>query len=111
MKTILRILITAGALLLCAYIVPGISVGSFLAAVIAAIVLGLLNLTARPILIVLTLPVTIVTLGLFMFLINAIVFSLTASFVQGFVVDGFLPALVGSLVVSVINMIANWFFK
>lgn len=108
MTILLRILITAGALLLCAYLVPGIIVSSVLVAVVAAIVLGLLNLIARPILILLTLPITIVSLGLFIFVINAIVFALAASLVPGFAVAGFVPALIGSLIVSIVSTVANW---
>jgi len=111
MTILLRILTTAFALLLCAELIPGIEVSSFYIALIAAVVLGLLNLIARPILFVLTLPITIVTLGLFIFVINALLFLFAASFIEGFVVDGFLPALIGSLVVSVVSAIANTFIE
>ena len=107
MKTIMRIVITAAALLACAYLVPGISVGSFLVALIAAAVLGLLNLIARPVLVLLTLPITLLTLGLFIFVINAIVFLLAASLVPGFAVEGFLPALIGSVLVSIISTVGH----
>ncbi|MBI4086492.1 phage holin family protein [Candidatus Kaiserbacteria bacterium] len=111
MKIIFRILITAGALLFCAYLVPGISVSSFGAAVVAAIILGLLNLIARPILVLLTLPITLLTLGLFIFVINAALFAAAASLVSGFSVDGFVPALFGLLLVSIVSVIGNRFVK
>lgn len=107
MKIIASILITALALLLVAGIVPGIEVANFYAALIAALILGLLNVFIKPILVLLTLPITILTLGLFMFVINAGLFLFAASFVEGFTVDGFIPALIGSLLVSLISAIAH----
>ena len=110
-KIIGRVLVSALALLVAAYLVPGIEVSSLYIALIAAAVLGLLNLTARPVLIVLTLPITILTLGLFIFIINALLFWFVASFIDGFVVDGFLPALIGSVVVSIVSAVGNKFIK
>lgn len=107
MIIIARILVTALGLLLAAYIVPGIVVSSLYIAVIAAVVLGVLNLIARPILIVLTLPITILTLGFFIFVINAALFLFAASFIDGFTVDGFIPALLGSLIVSVVSAVGH----
>ncbi len=109
MKIIARILITALALLLVARLVPGISVDGLYPAIIASIILGILNLIVRPILVVLTLPITVVTLGLFMFVINAALFLFVASFVQGFSVSGFWVAMLGSLIVSVISAVGNKF--
>lgn len=109
MKLILRLLIAACALIAVTYVVPGISVDGFYTALIAAILLGLLNAIVRPILIVLTLPITILTLGIFIFIINAILFLFVASFVDGFVVTSFMSAFFGSIVVSVISWIANKF--
>ena len=77
------------------------------AALIAAVVLGLLNLIVRPILFVLTLPITILTLGLFAFVINAALFFFAASFLDGFAVTGIIPALIGSLAVSVASAIGQ----
>lgn len=111
MKLVSKILVAALALLLTAYLVPGIEVDNVYIAIIAAFILGVLNLVARPILIILTLPITIVTLGLFIFVINALIFLFVASFVQGFTVDGFWTALVGSLLVSVMSSIGNKFIK
>ncbi len=104
---LLRVGVTAIALLVAAALVPGIEIASLSAALIAAVVLGLLNLIARPLLVLLTLPVTLLTLGLFIFVINATLFLAAASFVDGFTVAGFLPALVGSLVVSLVSAVAN----
>ncbi|MDC1205230.1 phage holin family protein [Candidatus Pacebacteria bacterium] len=109
MVIISRILVSALALLLAAYLVPGIEVESLYVAIIAAIILGILNLVVRPILIILTLPITIVTLGLFMFVINAGIFLFVASFIDGFVVNGFLIALLGSLLVSIVSSVGNKF--
>ena len=109
MKLIYRVLLTALALLLAAYLIPGIAVSSLYIAIIAAIILGILNLIARPILVVLTLPITVFTLGLFIFVINALLFWFAASFIEGFNVSGFIPALLGSIIVSVISAIGNKF--
>lgn len=107
MSIILRVLFTALALLLSAYLVPGIVVDSFYIAVVTAIVLGLLNLFIRPILIILTLPITILTLGLFVFIINASLFWLASTFIQGFAVSGFIPALIGTFIVSIVSAIGS----
>ena len=109
MKLIYRVLLAALALLLAAYLIPGIIVEGLYIAIIAAVILGILNLIAKPILVVLTLPITIVTLGLFIFIINALLFWFAASFIEGFSVEGFIPALLGSLIVSVISAIGNKF--
>lgn len=109
MKLLVRLLITSFALVLATYIVPGIAVDGPYTAFIAALVLGILNAVIRPVLVLLTLPVTILTLGLFIFVINASLFLFVASFVDGFSVDGFLPALLGSILVSIISGIANKF--
>ena len=107
MKIITRILVTALALLITARLITGIDVEGIYPAIIAALILGILNVVVKPILVILTLPVTIVTLGLFMFVINAGLFMFTASFIQGFSVSGFWIALLGSLIVSVISAIVN----
>ena len=105
---IARWIINAAALLLVAYLYSGVQVGSFGAAMIAALVLGLVNAVIRPILVILTLPVTLLTLGLFIFVINALLFWFVAEVVQGFTVTGFLAALVGSILYSVITLITSW---
>ena len=100
--------VNAAALLLVAYLYPGVSVESFFAALIAALVLGLVNAVIRPILIILTLPATLLTLGLFIFVINALLFWFVAEIVQGFRVTGFGAALLGSILYSVITLISSW---
>ena len=107
MKLIVRWLLLAAALLLVAYLYPGVTVSSFGSAMIAALVLGLLNTLLRPLLILLTLPVTLLTLGLFLFVINAAMFYLAARVLDGFAVSGFLAALVGSLIYSVCSVVID----
>lgn len=101
---IARLFIIALTLLAVAASVPGISVSGFYIALIVSVLLALLNLVVRPILLVLTLPITILTFGLFAFVLNALLFWFVASFVEGFAVSGFVPALIGALAVS----FANW---
>ena len=103
-----RWIINAAALLLVAYLYPGVTVESFFAAAMAALVLGLVNALVRPLLVLLTLPVTILTLGLFIFVINALLFWLVAEIVQGFQVTGFMAALIGSVLYSLITLVTSW---
>jgi putative membrane protein len=107
MKLVTRWLLLAAALLLVAYLYPGVSVTSFGAALIAAFVLGLLNTVVRPLLVLLTLPVTLLTLGLFLFVINALMFWAAASLLDGFNVSGFTAALIGSLIYSLCGMVID----
>lgn len=107
MKLLSRLLVSALALLIVSYFVSAITVDGLVTALIVAIILGLLNAIVRPILIVLTLPVTIVTLGLFIFIINASLFWFAASFIEGFSVSSFWWALIGSVLVSIISTIGN----
>lgn len=111
MHFISRLLLTALLLLVVTEIIPGVSVDSVYIAVIAAVVLGLLNAVVRPVLIILTLPISVVTLGLFVFVINAALFMFAASFLEGFSVTGFWPALWGSLLVSIGGTVGNRLFK
>lgn len=104
MKLIAKWLLAACALLLVAYLYPGVQIQSFTSALIAAAVMGLLNTLVRPVLVVLTLPVTVVTLGLFLFVINALMFWAAASLLDGFGVNGFGAALLGSLIYSVLML-------
>lgn len=103
MKIFLKLILSALAVFVASYIVPGVHVPDLVTAGIVAIVLGILNLIVKPLLVVLTLPVTILTLGLFYFVINALMILLATQIVPGFVVDGFLVALIFSLVLSLIN--------
>jgi putative membrane protein len=96
-------ILNAVALLVVAYILPGITVASFGSALIAALVLGLLNAVVKPLLILLTLPLTVVTLGLFLFVLNALVFWLAGSILRGFQVDGFWWAVIGAIVYSIVS--------
>ena len=107
MKLILRWLLLAAALLLVAYLYPGVTVSSFGAAMVAALVLGLLNTIVRPLLVLLTLPVTLLTLGLFLFVINALMFWAAAGVLDGFNVKGFTAALIGSLIYSLCGMVID----
>ncbi len=107
MKLILRWLLLAAALLLVAYLYPGVTITSFASALIAAFVLGLLNTIVRPLLVLLTLPVTVLTLGLFLFVINALMFWSAASLLDGFGVNGFTAALIGSLIYSLCGMVID----
>lgn len=106
-KLILKVLVTAAALLVAAYAIPGIAVASVYTAIVAAVILGLLHLIVKPVLFILTLPINILTLGLFSFVLNALLFWFAASFVEGFSVAGFIPALLGSLLVAVISSFGN----
>ena len=100
-------LINALALLALPYLMPSVQVDSFFTAVIAALLLGLVNTLIRPILVLLTLPVTVVTLGLFVFVINALCFWFVASFVKGFTVAGFWSAFFGAIVYALISWAAS----
>jgi len=101
-KPIIHVLAIAGTLLLVANYVPGIVVAGFYTALIAAIIWGLMGLTVRPILLILTLPINLITLGLFSFVLNALLFWFLSSFIQGFAVAGFVPALIGSFFLSLV---------
>ncbi len=105
MKLVLKWLLSAAALLFVAYVYSGVQVTSFTAALVAAFVIGLLNTIVRPVLVILTLPVTVVTLGLFLFVINALMFWAASFLLGGFQVNGFWAALLGSLIYSVIGIV------
>jgi putative membrane protein len=107
MKLILKWVLGACALLAVAHLYSGVEVKSFTAALVAAFVIGLFNTILRPILIVLTLPVTLVTLGLFLFVINALMFWAAAGVLDGFHVKGFGAALLGSLIYSALGLVID----
>jgi putative membrane protein len=107
MRLLLRVLLNGLSILAAAWIVPGISLAGPAAALVAGAILGVVNALIRPILILLTLPFTLVTLGLFIFVVNAICLALTAALVPGLAIHGFFAALVGSLVVSVVSWVMN----
>ena len=106
-KVFVRWLMLAGALLLVAHLYPGVTVKSFSSALAAALVLGLLNTLLRPVLVLLTLPVTVLSLGLFLFVINALMFWAAASLLDGLAVAGFAAALIGSLIYSLCGMVID----
>lgn len=108
MYLLFRWVMNALVLLLIAYYIPGIQVSGFYAALITALILGLVNAILRPIFLLLTLPVNIVTLGLFTFVINALLFWFVATIVKGFEVAGFWPAFWGALLMSVVSWFMNW---
>jgi putative membrane protein len=105
MRLVIKWLLSALALLALTYIYTGVQVSSFTSALIAAAVIGLLNMVVRPVLVVLTLPVTIVTLGLFLFVINALLFWAASGLLPGFHVNGFVAALIGSLIYSLLGLV------
>lgn len=111
MKFILRILLSALAVLLLANILPNVTVDSYISAIIVAIVLSLLNFIVKPILIILTLPVTIITFGLFLLIINAIIILLASELIEGFQVNGIWWALLFSLLLSFLQSILFSFLK
>lgn len=108
MRFLVRWCINALALIAVAYLYSGVKVDGIVAALIAALVLGFVNAIVRPVLILLTLPATLLTMGLFIFVINAFLFWFVAEMVTGFDVDGFMPALIGSLMYSVITLLVSW---
>ena len=102
-------LINALALLALPFLVPSVQVDSIYTALVAAALLGLVNTLIRPLLVLLTLPATVLTLGLFIFVINGLLFWFVASFVKGFSVDGFWSAFFGAIVISITGWLASWF--
>jgi len=107
MRFLARLVLNGVAIILAAYVLPGIHIAGPFAALVAGVILGFVNAIVRPVLFFLTLPLTLVTLGLFIFVLNAICFALTAWLVPGFSVDGFWWALFGALLVSIVSWILN----
>jgi putative membrane protein len=99
--------VTTIAILIAAYLLPGVAIRSLTAAIVAALVLGLINAIIKPVLVVLTLPLTIVTLGLFIFVLNALLVLLTSTIVPGFYVQNFWWALLFSLVFSIVSFVLH----
>jgi putative membrane protein len=110
-KFLLRTAFAACGLWLATKVVPGISIDGAGTLAGAALLLGVVNAIVRPVLVVLTLPITILTLGLFLFVVNAAMFGLVAYFISGFHVASFFPALLGSLLVSFISWLGSSFIK
>jgi putative membrane protein len=101
-------LLTAVAFIITAYVVPGIRIASFGAAMGAAIIMGVVNVLVRPVLVLLTLPVTILTLGLFLLVVNALCLKLVGALTPGIQVKSFGTAIIGSLVLSIVSSILHW---
>jgi putative membrane protein len=108
MKLLLTWIINAVALLGVAFLMPSITISSFIAALAAALVLGLVNTLIRPVLVFLTLPVTLLSLGLFILVINGLLFWFVGSFVPGFVVSGFWSGFIGAIVYSIVSWLLSW---
>jgi putative membrane protein len=106
-KMLIRFSAVVLGLLIAARFVGGIEIADPYTAVIVAVVLGVLNLIVRPILVLLTLPITIITLGTFLFILNAGIFWFVSTFIEGFGVTGFVPAFLGSLIVSIASWVGN----
>ena len=105
MKLLLKWLLSAAALLFVAYVYGGVQVYFFFSSLIAAFVIGLFNAVLRPVLVILTLPVTVVPVGLFLFVINALMFWAAAGVLDGFHVNGIMAALLGSLIYSALGLV------
>jgi len=108
LNTILRWVINAGLLMLIPYVVPGVSVKNFGTALVAALILAFVNALIKPILILLTLPINILTLGLFILVINGLMFWLVSAVVKGFHISGFWPAFLAALVFSIFSIALNY---
>lgn len=106
---LIRWLVITAAILLSSTILPGIHVASLTTAIVAAAILGIVNTFLRPVLLILTLPLTILTLGIFAFVLNALMLLLVAYFVPGLEIDGFFWAFLGTLIISLTSWIANRF--
>lgn len=111
MQLLIALVINALAFLLTAYIVPGFKVADFTTAVLAAIVLGVVNTFIKPVLSFVSLPITIVTLGLFAFVINAVVLFIVSAVVPGVMIDGWVPAILGAIVLSIVSTVLSSVLK
>lgn len=111
MTLLLRWLLGALALIVVAYLVPGVAIASVYSALIAALLLGLANISIRPLLLLLTLPINLLTLGLFTFVINAAMIWLVSSIVKGFEVETFGAALTAAVLLGLIGWVSNVFFE
>lgn len=111
MQILIALVLNTVALLITAYIVPGFQVQNFTTALLAAIVLGVVNTFIKPILHFITAPLSLITLGLFAFVVNAVVLFIVASIVKGLTIDGWLPAILGGIVLSVVSTLLNAVLK
>src|ERR1700675_4849433 len=106
---LVRVLITALGLWIAQATVPGVEITGVGTLILAALLLGIVNATVRPLIVLLTLPITVLSLGLFLLVVNAMMLALVAALLDGFVLRGFFPALFGSLVVSITSWLAAWY--
>jgi putative membrane protein len=104
-----RFFITACGLLIATWLLEGVHLGGAASLLFAALVLCAVNAIVRPIMLLLTLPITVVTLGFFLFVLNAAMLGLAALLVPGFIIDGFWTAVFGAIIISLTGMVANWF--
>lgn len=111
MKLILRLLLNAIAVVILSYVLPGVGVDSMMTAILVAVVLSILNFLVKPILVIFTLPITILTLGLFLLVINAIIILLAAKLIDGFYVSGFWRAVIFSLLLAILQAILHSILK
>lgn len=109
MKTIIHWIVSSLAILISAYVLPGVHVEGFLVALVLAVILGIINAFLRPLLIILTLPITILSLGLFVFVINGLLVMLAASIVPGFVVDSLLSGILFAIVLAIVSAVLGMF--
>lgn len=107
MAILINLILSAIVIIAASYVLPGVHVASFTSAIIAALVLGVVNAILKPILLILTLPITIITLGLFALVINALMILLTASVVPGFKVDSFVWAIIMSIFLAIVNTVLH----
>ena len=111
MRFLLRLVLNGIAIIVAAWFIPGVRLAGIVPALLAGALLGFVNALVRPILLLLTLPFTLITLGLFIFVVNAICFALTAALVPGFEISGFFTALVGAILVSLVSWVLNALFS
>lgn len=111
MRLIAKWILVALAFLVLPELINGISIESFPTALVVALFWGLANLVIKPILLLILLPITVVTLGLFTFVVNALLLWGIGNLIQGFAVDGFIPAFLGALVLTVVSVISNFILK
>lgn len=109
MGLVIRVLVNAAAIVLAAHVVPGLAVRSLTTALVAGLVLGLVNAIVRPVLVVLTFPITLVTLGLFLLVLNGFCLWLASTLVPGFEVHGFWAAVLGALILSAVSWVVGAF--
>lgn len=109
MQTLLHWIVSAAALLVTSKIIPGFKVTSFVSALWAAVVIGLANIVIWPLLMFLTLPINILTLGLFTFVVNGIVLKICAALIKGFDISGWLPAILGAVVLAIVSTLLHYF--